>query len=130
MLAGARPAAGLEPRAAADEAQAAQRLLAAAGHGQPAAQAQGARGPPAAREAAPSQAPAARASPQEPDEARMALARGREPPLAQEREAQAAEPERAGPGPAAELRHWASPAGCLLALAAPASGLEQGPLVQ
>jgi hypothetical protein len=59
----------------------------------------------------------------------MALARGREPPLAQEREAQAAEPERAARRPAAELRHWASPAGCLLALAA-ASEPGQGPLVQ
>jgi hypothetical protein len=78
-----------------------------------------------AREAAPSQAPPARASPQEPDEART----GREP-LARVREAQAREPERAGPRPAAELRHWAWAPGCLLALAAPASGLEQGPLVQ
>jgi hypothetical protein len=121
-LAGARPAAGLEPRAA-------------GGRGRPAAEAQGAHESPAARPLAAArgearEAPPGRASPQEPDEARMALARGHEPPLAQEREAQAAELERAGPRPAAELRHWAWAPGCLLALAAPASGLEQGPLVQ
>jgi hypothetical protein len=84
----------------------------------------------AARDEARGAEPPGRASPQEPGEARMALARGREPPLARVREAQAGEPERAGPRPAAELRHWAWAPGCLLALAAPASGFEQGPLVQ
>ena len=123
-LAAARPAAGLEPRAAADEAQAAQRLLAA---GPRELQAGQAREPPAARPllAARGEEPPARASSQEPTEART----GREP-LARVREAQAGEPERAGLRPAAELRHWAWAPGCLLALAAPASGLEQGPLVQ
>ena len=123
MLAAVRPAAGLEPRAGAGLEP-----RAAGGRGRPAAEAQGAHESPAARpllaargEARGAEPPGC-ASPQEPDEARMALA--------QEREAQAAEPERAAPRPAAELRHWASPAGCLLALAAPASGLEQGPLVQ
>ena len=133
--------------------QAAERLLAA---GPRELQAGQAREPPAARpllaarDEARGAEPPGRASPQEPGEARMALAQGREPPLARVleaqagepdeartgreplawvREAQAGEPERAGPRPAAELRHWAWAPGCLLALAAPASGLEQGPLV-
>jgi len=119
MLAAVRPAAGLEPRAGAGLEP-----RAAGGRGRPAAEAQGAHESPAARPLAAArgearEAPPGRASPQEPDEARMALA--------QEREAQAAEPERAAPRPAAELRHWASPAGCLLALAA-ASEPGQGPL--
>ena len=89
----------------------------------------GARGPPGAqdeaREAVRPQAPRARASPQEPDEART----GRER-LALEREAQPAEPERAARRPAAELRHWASALGCLLALVAAASEPEQGTLLE
>ena len=72
------------------------------GHGRPADEAPGARGLPAR------EAPQGRALPQEPDEARMALARARGPPLAREREAQAAEPARGAPRPAAEPRHWAS----------------------
>ena len=79
------------------------------------AQAPGAREQPAAqdeaREVVRPQAPRAPASPQEPDEALT----GRER-LALEREAQPAEPERAARRPAAELRHWASALGCLLAL--------------
>ena len=125
-------AAGLEPRAAADEAQAAQRLLAA---GPRELQAEQAREPPAARPLLAARGGARGAEPPwtriagEPDEARMALARGREP-LAPEREAQAGEPERAARRPAAELRHWASAPGCLLALAAAASEPEQGVLLE
>jgi hypothetical protein len=119
-LAAARPAAGLEPPAAADEVRAAEPRPAAGERERPAARAPGARGPPGAqdeaREVVRLQAPRARASPQEPDEALT----GRER-LALEHEAQPAEPERAARRPAAELRHWASALGCLLALAAAAS---------
>jgi hypothetical protein len=97
-LAAARPAAGLEQRAAADEAQAAEPRPAAGERERPAARAQapGAAGAPAARDEAREvvrpQAPPARALPQEQDEARTGRA-----PLAQGREAQAAEPQRAAP---------------------------------
>jgi hypothetical protein len=127
-LAAARPAAGLEPRAAADEVQAAQPLPAAGEHERP-ARAAGWHEQPAARdearEAAPSQAPPARALPQGPDEARTGRA-----PLVQGHEAQAAEPERAARRPAVELRHWASALGCLLALVAAASEPEQETLLE
>jgi hypothetical protein len=127
-LAAARPAAGLEPRAAADEVQAAQPLPAAGEHERPAQAAGGHERPAArdeAREAAPSQAPPARALPQGPDEARTGRA-----PLVQGHEAQAAEPERAARRPAAELRHWASAPGCLPALPAAASEPEQETLLE
>jgi hypothetical protein len=137
-LAAARPAAGLEPRAAADEVQAAQPLPATGEHERPARAAGGHERParaagwheqPAARdearEAAPSQAPPARALPQGPDEARTGRA-----PLVQGHEAQAAEPERAARRPAAELRHWASAPGCLPALPAAASEPEQETLLE
>jgi hypothetical protein len=127
-LAAARPAAGLEPRAAADEVQAAQPLPAAGEHERPAQAAGGHERPAArdeAREAAPSQAPPARALPQGPDEARTGRA-----PLVQGHEAQAAEPERAARRPAAEQRHLASAPGCLLALAAAASEPEQETLLE
>jgi hypothetical protein len=127
-LAAARPAAGLEPRAAADEVQAAQPLPAAGEHERPARAAAWHEQPAArdeAREAAPSQAPPARALPQGPDEARTGRA-----PLVQGHEAQAAEPERAARRPAAELRHWASAPGCLPALPAAASEPEQETLLE
>ena len=143
-LAVARPEAGPEQRAAADEAQAAEPRLAAGERERPAARAQaageherpaaralapGARGPQGAqdeaREVVRPQAPRAPASPQEPDEALTGQER-----LALEREAQPAEPERAARRPAAELRHWASALGCLLALVAAASEPEQGTLLE
>jgi hypothetical protein len=106
----ARPAAELEPPAAADE------TLAAAGaeaRGPPAAAVRGlpaagervlpaaarARGPPEGRDEAregPPQAPQERALPQEPDEARSLLAQGREP-LGPPREGRLAQPAREPP---------------------------------
>jgi hypothetical protein len=106
-----RPAAGERERSAA-------RAQAPGVREQPAAQDE-------AREVVRPQAPPARASPQEPDEARPGRA-----PLAQGREPQAAEPQRAAPRPAAELRHWASAPGCLLALPAAASEPEQERLLE
>ena len=109
MLAVARLAAGLEPPAAADEAQAAEPLPAVEARELPAARPllAEAREPQAvedeAREAPRSQAPRGRESPREPDEARTAP-----PLLAQGREQLAAELARAGLLPAVAPRHLAS----------------------